>query len=101
MIKYKKGDEVVVSSGKDKGKKGKIEKVLANESKVVVTGINTYKRHRKASRNQPAGIFEITRPVNFAKVSIVCPKCGKPTRVGIQTEDKSKNRYCKKCKGVL
>lgn len=101
MVKYKKGDEVVILSGKDKGKKGKVEKVLVSEGKIVVPGINTYKRHRKASRNQAAGIYEITRPVNWAKAAIICPKCGKPTRVGIKIEDKSKQRYCKKCKGAL
>ncbi|MBI3341514.1 50S ribosomal protein L24 [Candidatus Curtissbacteria bacterium] len=101
MTKFKKGDEVQVTSGKDKGKKGKIEKVFRLENKVVVTGINMYKRHRKVSRSQAAGIYEITRPVDIAKIQLVCPKCNKLTKVGIKLEGKTKQRICKKCKGVI
>lgn len=101
MFKFKVGDEVLVTSGKDKGKKGKIERVFPREFKVVVSGIGAYKRHRKATSGQRAGIYEIIRPIATAKVAIICPKCGKQTRVGFQQEGKVKNRICKKCKGVL
>lgn len=101
MFKFKTGDEVLITAGRDKGKKGKIEKVLVGENKVVVTGVNLYKRHRKATRNQKAGIYEITRPVDVANVAIICPKCSKPTRVGFVQEGKNKFRICKKCKGKI
>ena len=101
MFKFKVGDEVVLTSGRDKGKHGKIEKVLKTENKIVVAGAAIYKRHRKVSRQSPAGIYEITRPIDVAKVAIICPKCGKQTRVGITLEGKTKFRICKKCKGRL
>lgn len=101
MFKYKVGDEALVTTGKDKGKKGKIEKVFPSEDKVVVSGVNTYKRHRKVTRKQAAGIYEITRPIEVAKIAILCPKCGKPTRVGFTMEGKTKVRICKKCNGRM
>lgn len=101
MFKFKAQDQVKVVSGKDKGKTGKIEKVILKEEKIVVSGVNIYKRHKKVTKNQPAGIFEITRPINVSKVALICPKCQKLTRVGFIVENKSKKRICKKCKGVL
>ena len=101
MYKFKVGDEVKIITGKDKGKKGKVEKVLLKENKLVVTGVNLYKRHKKVTRNEPAGIFEITRPIAVSKIALICPKCQKITRVGFTIEGKTKKRICKKCKGVL
>lgn len=101
MFKFKVGDEVIVTAGKDKGTKGKVEKVLAWQDKLIVSGVNIYKRHRKVTRNQPAGIYEISRPISIAKVSIICPKCTRATRIGFKLEGKTKNRICKKCKGVI
>ena len=101
MFKFRAGDEVLVTTGRDKGKKGKIEKVLQKEDKVVVSGINIYKRHRKVTRTQPAGIYEIVRPIPTANIAVICPKCSKVTRIGFVFEGKTKNRVCKKCKGRL
>src|SRR3989344_5479751 len=101
MFKFKVGDEVSVTLGKDKSKKGKIEKVLKSENKVVIPTINIYKRHRKATRNQSSGIFEVTRPISVSNIALICPKCGKKTKVGFEIEGKVKNRICKKCKGRL
>ncbi len=101
MFKFKVGDEVLVTAGKDKGKKGKIEKVLIGENKVLVAGVNVYKRHKKATRNQKAGIFDIYRPITTANIAIICPKCSKQTRVGFQMEGKTKIRICNKCKGKI
>jgi len=101
MLKVKIGDEVQIMIGRDKGKKGKVEKVYTKEGSVVVTGVNIYKRHKKATRTQKAGIFEIARPLNIAKVSVVCPKCSKVTRVGFNIGKESKKRICKKCKGEI
>lgn len=101
MFKFKVGDEVIVTLGRDKGKKGKIEKVIKGQNQLIVSGINIYKRHKKVTRAQKAGIYEITRPIPTAKVALICPKCGKVTRVGFEITGKIKNRICKKCKGVL
>lgn len=101
MFKFKVGDEVQITSGKDKSKRGKVEKVLISQNKLVISGLNIYKRHRKVSRTQAAGIYEITRPIATAKVALVCPKCNSLTRVGFGLEGKQKYRICKKCQGRL
>ena len=101
MFKLKEGDEIVVTIGKDKGKKGKIEKVLKGENKIVVPAINIYKRHRKATASQKSGVFEFPRPMRTANVALICPKCSKQTRVGFEIEGKKKYRVCKKCHGRL
>src|SRR3989344_165474 len=101
MFKFKVGDEMIITSGKDKGKKGKIEKIIRKEDKVLASGLNTYKRHRKATRSKASGIFEFARPISTAAVAIICPKCGKQTRVGFFIEGKNKHRICKKCSGRL
>lgn len=101
MFKFKVDDQIQVVSGRDKGKKGKIEKVLPSENKLIISGINIYKRHRKATRSQSAGIYEIARPISVSKVRIICPKCSKLVRIGFIIEGKTKNRFCKKCKGSL
>lgn len=101
MFKFKIGDQILITVGKDKGKKGKIEKVFASDNKVTVAGINVYKRHKKVTKNQAAGIYEINRPIDVAKVALICPKCQKQTRVGFLLEGKVKKRVCKKCKGGL
>lgn len=101
-MKLKKGDEVKVTRGKDKGKTGKIEKVSPKENKVLVLGVNQYKRHLKArSQNQPSEIATITKPLPIANVLLICPKCHLPTRIGYSFEDKKKMRVCKKCKQII
>jgi len=100
MLKLKKGDEVEVLIGKDKGRKGKIEQILASEGLVIVGGVNIYKRHKKTmSLNKPGGIIEVAKPLAVSKVALVCPHCGKKTKVGIKVAGSSKQRFCKKCKG--
>ena|SRR3989344_6882624 len=101
MFKYKIGDEILVTAGREKGKKGKIIKVLPKENRVVVGGVNVYKRHKKVTKNQPAGIYDITRPISVASIAIICPKCNRITRVGFEKEGKVKNRICKKCKSKI
>ena len=99
-LKVKKDDVVVVISGKDKGKKGKILKAFPREGKVLVDGINIVKRH---TRPQPpkipqGGILEKAHPIPVSKVMLVCPHCSLPSRLGTKRrEDKSKVRYCKRC----
>lgn len=101
-MKFKKGDEVRVIRGKDKGKTGKIDKVLSKENKVLVFGVNQYKRHMKAkSQNQPSEIITITKPLPVPNLILVCPKCHLQTRVGFLMENDKKLRICKKCKQVV
>lgn len=97
-MKLLKGDEVKIVLGKDKGKTGKVEKVLARENAVLVNGVNQYKRHMKArQQGQTSEIVTITKPLAVAKVQLVCPKCKKITRVGYKIEKDTKVRICRKC----
>lgn len=101
-MKLKIGDEVLVVSGREKGKKGKIEKVLPTLDKVTVTGINLYKRNKKAAgNNQRGGIIDIIRPLPVANVMFVCPKCKLAARVGYVTKNDQKSRVCKKCDQIV
>lgn len=97
MLKFKVGDTVKITAGKDRGREGKIEKVISKESKVLIPGVNIYKKHVKGQQGQKGGIFDIPRPLDFAKIALVCPKCKKVTRVGFKIVEKSKSRVCKKC----
>jgi large subunit ribosomal protein L24 len=98
MLKFKTGDTVKITAGKDKGRQGKIEKIFPEESKALIAGINIYKKHVKGFQGQKGGIYDIPRPLDFAKIALVCPKCKKITRVGFKIIDANKSRVCKKCK---
>jgi large subunit ribosomal protein L24 len=99
-MKLKKGDTVIVTTGKDKGKKGKVERVLPVSGSVVVAGVNSFKRHRKKQDEKRAGgIIAITKPIDSAKVALVCPKCNQPTRIGFLVVKNEKERICRKCEG--
>ncbi|MCX7880910.1 MAG: 50S ribosomal protein L24 [Patescibacteria group bacterium] len=98
-MKIKKGDKVRIISGKDKGREGIIEKVYLKANKVLISGINLYKRHIKKSEKFPqGGVVEIPRPLLVSKVMLICPKCHKLTRVGFEKREKKKWRICKKCR---
>lgn len=85
MIKLRVNDIVKVIAGKDKGKEAKITKVIPKQNRVIVEGINQYKRHLKSrGKDQPGGIVQVERPINISKVMLVSPHTGKPTRVGIE-----------------
>lgn len=97
-MKLKKGDNVKIVLGKDKGKEAKIEKVFSKTQKVLVHGVNQYKRHMKArSQNQPSEIVTITKPLPLSNVALVCPHCKLPTRIGFTIEKNGKIRVCRKC----
>lgn len=101
-MKLKKGDEVIITSGKDKGKKGKIEKVLGKKDAVLLPGLNVFKRHlKKRDEKNPGGIVEFNRPIPVGKVSLVCPKCGKTVKIGYKITEGKKSRFCRKCKAIL
>lgn len=97
-MKLKKGDTIIVTVGKDKGRKGKVETIFPKTSEIVVAGINVVKRHlkRKDEKN-PGGIIDVVRPIATSKVALVCPSCGKPTRVGFLVAKNEKVRVCRKC----
>lgn len=100
MLKLKVGDNVRITAGKDKGREGKIEKVFASNGTVLVPGINIYKRHLKAQnlqKGQKSGTYDFPRPLAWAKVALICPKCKKPTRVGFRMVEANRVRVCKKC----
>lgn len=97
ILKVKKGDKVMILSGKDKGKTGLVERVFTKTSQVLVSGVNVVKKHAKATKQNPAGgVVEMAKPLPTGKVIVVCPNCGKPTRIGY-SQGKTKERICKKC----
>lgn len=94
--KIKKGDEVIILTGKDKGKKGEVTKVMPTESRVIVAGINQAKKHRKATQMGPGGIDTVDMPLHISNVALADPKTGKATRVGYTTlKDGKKVRVAK------
>ena len=95
--KIKKGDLVVVLSGKDKGQTGTVSKVMPKEGKILVDGVNVMTRHRKPSQTNPqGGIERVAAPMHIAKVAIADPKDGKPTRVRFEEKDGKKVRVAVK-----
>ena len=97
-MRIKKGDNVQVLSGNDKGKKGEVLEVIPKANKVVVKGVNVRKKHVKARRQgEESGIISVECSVPVSKVNVVCPKCGKATKVGYSIEKDKKVRICKKC----
>jgi large subunit ribosomal protein L24 len=98
MAKIKKGDTVVVLTGKDKGKSGEVTRVDPKASKVVVAGVNLAVRHRKPSQSNPqGGMDRFEAPMHISNVAVADPKSGKPTRVRIETgEDGTKTRVAAK-----
>ena len=99
--KIKKGDTVIVLSGKDKGKKGKVLESFPADSKVLVERVNVAKKHQKASREFQGGIIEKPLPVNVSKVMLVCPNCNEPTRVSKKEVEGKMARACVKCSEVV
>lgn len=101
-MKLKKGDNVKVVIGRDKGKTGKIDKVFPKKKQVLIANINLFKRHLKArSQGQPSEIVTLTKPLNEESVTLVCPKCHKETRVGYKLVKNKKIRICKKCESEI
>ena len=101
-LKIKKGDKVIVITGKDKGKTGEVTKVLVQENKVIVSGINMAKRHTKPSQESAGGIISKEMPIQISNVAYVDPKTNKPTRLGIKIDkDGHKVRFAKKSGEVV
>lgn len=103
MNKYKTGDKVQVIRGKDKGRKGHIEKIFPKRGVALVPGINMYKKHVKKTMDPQGkgGIFEIPRPIKLSKLMVLDPKTGKPTRIGFEVKGGKKLRISKKSGELL
>ena len=101
-MKLKKGDKIKVIAGKDKSKDGVIDRVYTKQNKILVMGINMYKRHIKKSEQTPeGGVVDLPRPITVSNVVLICHKCSKPTRIGWEIKNKEKKRICKKCKKII
>jgi large subunit ribosomal protein L24 len=97
-MRIHKGDEVIVLSGKDKGKKAEVVHAFPQSSTVIVEGVNVAKRHSKPTRaTQQGGVIDKFMPVHVSTVALVCKSCGKATRVGLRMEEDEKVRFCHKC----
>ncbi len=97
-MKLHKGDKVIVTAGKDRGREGVVERVWADKSRALVRGVNQYKKHRKAQgEKQPGEILTLSRPLPIGNVALICPKCKQPTRVGYRIINDKKVRICRKC----
>ena len=101
-MKIKKGDTVYVLSGNDKGKKGEVLEIIPKTEKVIVKGVNIRKRHIKPKKQgEEGGIIPVECAIHASKLSVVCPKCSKPSRIGYVIEKDEKVRVCKKCGAKL
>ncbi len=101
-MKLKKNDKVIVTTGRDKGREGSVERLYVKQGKVVVEGVNMYKRHIRKNEQLPdGGIIDLPRAIDVSKIAIVCPKCKKPTRIGYKLEGTKKTRICRKCNAAL
>jgi large subunit ribosomal protein L24 len=100
-MKFKKGDNVKIISGKDRGKTGLVLRALPSEEKIVVEGLNVFKKRARPKRQGEKGqIVAVTRPLPASKAMLVCSACKEPTRLGFRMEGSVKVRYCKKCKAI-
>lgn len=101
-MKFRAGDDILVTGGKDKGRRGKVEKVFPKKSRVRVAGLNVYKRHRKGFGGEQGGIVEFSRPLPLSNIALVCPNCSKQTRVVLHLDKNGdKLRACAKCKRII
>lgn len=101
-MKIRNGDTILVISGKDKGRTAKILKSFPKEGKILVEGINLKSKHLRPKKQGEKGqVVKIAAPIDISNVKLLCPKCGKPARVGYAARDNKKYRMCKKCKAEI
>jgi large subunit ribosomal protein L24 len=105
-LKIRKGDTIEVLRGKDRGKQGRVVNVYPGRAKVMVEGVNQVKRHEtvrptKSGGGMQGGIITKEMPLDISNIAVVCPSCGKPTRVGHTMGPDGKERICKKCGGKI
>jgi large subunit ribosomal protein L24 len=98
MRKIRTGDEVLVTSGRNKGQRGVVRQNLIERDRVVIEGVNIVKKHIKRGRARQAGIVEVEAALHVSNVLLVCPTCKQASRVGVRSNsDGANERYCKKC----
>ncbi len=101
-MKIKKGDNILIISGKDKGKTGKVLKSMPSIGRVLVEGVNNVTKAVKAKRQGEKGqLIKVAMPIDVSNIKFICPKCGKAVRIGYKIEKNNKNRICKKCKQIV
>lgn len=104
-MRIKKGDTVEVIRGHDKGTRGEVIRVLPSEGRLVVQGVNVRKKHQRqvqaGGRTMNPGIIQFEAPIHASKVMLVCPKCGRATRVSVQREGGRPRRVCKRCQEII
>jgi len=106
-VKIRKGDTVEVISGRleDKGKRGEVINVFLDDRRIVVQGVNIRTKHQKqvqaGNRQMNPGRIQFEGPIDISNVMLVCPKCGEPTRVGVQRDDEGAHRICKNCEATI
>ena len=101
-MRIRKGDTVLVISGKDRGRKGKVRSSLPRKGKVIAEGINVVKKHARPIHGaRQAGIIEAPTPIYVSKLMLICPQCGNPTRVGFKVLPDKKVRLCRRCGEVI
>lgn len=101
-MKIKKNDHVIIITGKDKGKTGKVLTAIPSLEKIIVESINIRKRHLKPKKQGEKGqIAQIPSAIHISNAMLLCSKCSKPTRVGYRVNESGKFRVCKKCKEII
>ncbi len=102
-MNIRKNDTVIVLSGRDKGKKGKVRFAYPRKETLIIEGVNFIKRHARATRQaRQAGIIELEAPLHISKVMLMCDKCSRPARIGFRfLEDGKKVRFCRACDEVI
>jgi large subunit ribosomal protein L24 len=104
-VKIIRVDTVEVMTGRDKGMRGDVLRVMPKKGQVVVQGINVRSKHQRqvqaAGRTMSPGIIQFEAPIHISNVMLVCPKCGEPSRVGIERDNGESHRICKRCEGII
>jgi len=101
-MKIRKGDQVLITKGKDKGKKARVLRGFPKEAKVLVEGVNIKKVHKRPKKEGEKGeIVEVPAPIHISKLKLICPKCGKPGGIEYKLSGEEKSRVCKKCGGEI
>ena len=100
-LHIKKNDRVLVLSGREQGKKGKVIRIYSGRGRAMVEGLNIIKKHQRPSQSFQGGIVDRPNSLHISKLMLVCPRCSKPARVGRKMEEDRRVRYCKKCNEVI
>lgn len=101
-MKIHKGDNVIIISGKDRGRRGKVLRVFPKRRRITVEGINSKKKHVRPKKSGEKGqIVEIVSPINVSNVKLICPKCQKGARIGYKIKERDKLRVCRRCEAII